>query len=529
MEKQLERNGGYPSEIILYENITEQILGISKSPEDQGDFMQSVNKLIEKILPTYFPDGQKKMNTKGAPRSQLECIGKGSTCVAMKSRHGGPVIKLFYPLFMTFHGGGHLVSEDPNRRDNVRQMLKQFLKSFAIAKEIFKIYDENRRTTLTCELWDSSVGLCLLYPPFGGETIDESKYSLETVSNDSNFGNILNRLGKCLGLFLKIAYDVNQYHEHNYLVGDIKPSNLWGIHLDENCVEAVRNIDYGSCFDILELIKTIKSEKEKLLQEGYDIDREVGDYLKWKNDQSTVQSLKECIELKCKTMLSTRCFYVKKDLKKILYFYFGNFTDEKKISALKSLDLRALLILLVRFLCGDNGLHYYKDDPLDREIITSVYWIPEDVLSFLKKEKASFAIYNLYYNLYILLEESSRGLKVVNVYIKDKKSEPVLEPVEFLDCKRFTEIINKAIWIIQALRSGTLTKEPNDNKESLFVKLETHNLKDFDYLLEDGWKISDIIDYSKKIHERKPLEDRQGSPIRSPVEIIESLLFETES
>lgn len=523
MEEELIRNGGYPTEIILYNNITEEIPPVSLRRED---FMQAIDKLVDEFLPAYFQNGitDRFYGCNGDRRADLKCVGEGSSCVALKSGHGGAIIKVFYPLFMTFSEiNGHLVSEEPNLQEAVRDMLTQFLKSFAIAREIFRIYDESRRTTLTCELWDSSVGLCLLYPPFGGETIDESKYSLEAVLNDSTFGNILNRLEKCLRLFLKIAYDIYQYHEHNYLVGDIKPSNLWGIHLDENSVAAVRNIDYGSCFDILELIKTIKSEKEKLLQEGYDVDRDVGSYLEWNEDQSTVQSLKNCIELKCKTMLSTRCFYVKKDLEKILYFCFGNFTDEKKISAVKSLDFRALLILLVRFLCGDNGLRYYKDNFLEREIITAVYWTPEDVLSFLKKEKASFSTYNLYYNLYILLEGSAGGLEVVNT--KDGN----LEPVDFLDCKRFAEIINKAIWIIQTLRSGALTKEPNDNSESLFVKLETHNLKDFDYLLEDGWKISDIINYSKKIHDRKPFKDRQGLPIRSPTEIIESLLFETES
>ncbi len=456
---------------------------------------QSTNNLVNRYAETYeiTPETptDKRVEYSLKPESAEE-IGKGTTCRAFlidKNTTSPKIFKFFWPeMVFTEPNHHHLhLPESTDRnyeniKDKFRQRLDSFLRSFESVKKVYEQYQENNVIQISQELWDTSLGLCVISPLYGGE-----KFTGTKLVKKENLREQLNTIFKEAK---QVLDDLEMFHSCGVLNGDIKQDNLWKINLSQDPPNTiVRALDFGNSINLVAFLDKIKTKKEEA-EKNYAEEAEKNDteetitvaelvtaYLKGDVNNKYEPNFKSnYIKEFCPYFISTPKYYAYGDIERAIFRCYAEdnvIGQESKLNGLKSLDIKAFLIMLYNMLGlqtddKENDLFHFEGKNI-LQTISFKNFVPDDVA-------ASFANYNLYQKIFSLFKPA---------WINNYQIE------EFPTCKdlssRIKEIIN-------------LTDSPNSSANKKF--------EEFDYLLKDAGfcSLQDVIAFSAQNFDNKIVE-----------------------
>ncbi len=429
-------------------------------------------------------------------------LGRGSTARAFvvrgqhcNSKFNDRVIKQFFPSI----NGRPLLNErcqyfsDSSDKDIFRQRLIKFVKSYdqAIAvKESYK--SANGTQVLEAELYLTSIGLCYVTPYVGGILLKDY------LEHDSC-------INESLIIVRETSKEILKHFKRGLFHGDIKPSNLWlldysGAKKIEEC--SIRSLDFGSCFNIDELIleieEILKEKKISLTQLGkIELNNIVSSLFKFSFESTQKYYSHETIK-----------FLIGELIKAI------SEQDDKAIKMIKKRFLLLDIVAMMRFIVFDVWKLSWPDDidpskfeSFERDMLIKQRITTEEEIVRLHMKKGSFSDYHKAYLLVLLFGWCVDIEALPQIDILSDKTDNI---------KWKQEAINNLL-AIDSMVDELL--EVFDPKVGDFSYIDNHhNIADFDFLLlqSELLTVDNMIDY---------VFDEFGR-IVPPIDIISKLYYE---
>lgn len=213
----------------------------------------------------------KKMILEDKTEASLEWFGEGTSCICYKVQDGplkGRIIKEFFPdprPFLTLpyirrssaELGFRYVSNAAESDDLIfGQRYRRFLDMEKVVKCVKQGYESEAANMFgepkKIKLLDGTI--CYDCGDLQGEVLPAY---WKRFSENKPFRK---RLHEALRILFRICCDLDKYHEVGMLNLDLKPDNLFFIRGDSrNEYNAIRNLDFGSCQPISEIIASLQN------------------------------------------------------------------------------------------------------------------------------------------------------------------------------------------------------------------------------------------------------------------------------